>query len=99
MIDAKTVQVRWAADTDKGVVILDHDIPAGTYTPEDASRLSSKLAEAAQKATDSHHVLAWLTEAGVDAEQGRAAVLALTAKADSAALMQALAPLLGRPSW
>lgn len=99
MTDAKTPQVRWAAGTDKGVVILDHDIPAGTYTPEDATRLGAKLAEAAQKATDGHNVLAWLTEAGINAEQARDLVQALAVKADNAALMKALAPLIGRAAW
>ncbi len=88
--------VKPAANIEKGFVLLENDIPAGTYTPRDARLIGSAWSDSSRKAESMHAVITWLVENGMPEDKVEGAVLGLLKQQDSAALVQALSPLLGR---
>jgi hypothetical protein len=88
--------VKPVANIEKGHVLLENDIPAGTYTPGDAALIGSAFSTSATKAEDMHAVITWLIENDMPEDKVEGAVLGLLKKADSDALIRALSPLLGK---
>lgn len=88
--------VKPVANIEKGYVLLENDIPAGTYSPRDAGLIGLAWEESSRKAESMHAVIGWLIESGMPDDKVEAAVLDLLKKQDSEALISALAPLLGK---
>lgn len=91
--------VKPAANIEKGFVVVENDIPAGTYTARDAALIGEAFSNSATRCEDMHAVITWLLESGMPGDKVEAAVLDLQKKQDRIALGRALSPLLGRSGW
>jgi hypothetical protein len=90
--------VKWTCNTESAAVLLEEDIPAGTYSLRDGRMIGAAFTSAADAGENAHAVLKWLVESGVDVELAKSMVVDMAKKADHKTLMNAMSSFLGT-SW
>jgi hypothetical protein len=92
------VWVKWSCTTEDATVLVENDIPAGSYSLMDARKIGAAFTSSADAGENAHAVLKWLVESGVDIELAKGMVVDMAKKADHKTLMDAMTSFLGT-SW
>jgi hypothetical protein len=90
--------VKLACSIGGATVLVENDIPAGSYSLRDARMIGAAFTSAADAGENAHAVLEWLVESGVDLELAKTMVVDMAKKADHQTLMNAMGSFLGA-SW
>jgi hypothetical protein len=90
--------VKWSCNTEDATVLVENDIPAGSYSPRDARKIGAAFTSNADAGENAHAVLKWLVDSGVDLELAKTMVVDMAKKADHSALMKAMGSFL-ETSW